>query len=381
MNRYCYPVIGTLLLLMALSGCGPGNNQPEPFPWPVPEGFPHPVVPADNPMTAAKVELGRYLFYDRRLSANGEQACSDCHHQAHAFAEPQAVSVGSTGEVHHRNSIALVNVAYNASLTWAHNGLVTIERQLLLPLFGEQPVELGITGRETEVLARLDADPYPGLFRRAFGDEEVNFDRVVKALASFVRSLISFDSPFDRYAYQGIDGAMSKAAIRGLNLFMSERLECHHCHGGFNLSQSTTHDRQRLIVEPFHNTGLYNLSSKGAYPAVDTGLQAVTNKASDMGRFRAPGLRNIALSAPYMHDGSIATLGEVVDFYAAGGRHITEGKLRGDGRVNPLKSKFVKGFELSPGERSDLLAFLEALTDETVVGNPAFANPWPGAKE
>ena len=352
------------------------------FAWQLPPGFPEPRVPADNPMTAAKVELGRYLFYDTRLSANGTQACASCHKQERAFTDGRVVAVGSTGEGHPRNSMSLTNVAYNSSLTWANPVLDTIEKQVKVPMFGLHPVELGITGHEEEVLARFRADArYPRMFRAAFpGEAEpVQLGNAVKALASFTRVLISGRSPYDRFVYQGDLEALSESARRGLDLFFSEQFECHHCHGGFNFTQSTVHRNTAFVEMPFHNTGLYNLDGRGAYPPDNTGVFALTNKPEDMGRFRAPSLRNVELTAPYMHDGSIATLPEVIDFYAAGGRLVAGGAYAGDGRRNPYKSGFVPGFPISAQEKEDLVNFLLSLTDETFIQAPELSDPFAPA--
>lgn len=362
------------ILCIILTAC---DSAPEPYQWQLRKDFPPPQVPQDNPMTEAKVELGRHLFYDKNLSANGSQACASCHLQQYAFAEPLATSVGSTGEKIRRNANSLVNIAYNKTLTWAHDGLNSIERQLLIPMFGEEPVELGITGHEEEILKRFQTPQYQALFQQAFPDQTINFDLIVKAIASFVRSLVSLDSPFDHYAYDNKDDAISESALRGMTLFFSEKLECHHCHGGFNFTQSTTHEKQLLDRRPFHNTGLYYTDVDKGYPKKDIGLAEVSLNEKDNGRFRAPTLRNIAVSAPYMHDGSIATLDEVVDFYAAGGRNIESGKFKGDGRANPLKNAFVKGFEITAQEKQDLLAFLNTLTDNNFLNNPKFAPPKP----
>ncbi|WP_274052915.1 MbnH family di-heme enzyme [Thalassomonas haliotis] len=371
-----------LLTALLLTGCGK-SRETEGYQWPIIDGFPKPQVPADNLMSAEKVSLGRILFYDQNLSANQTQSCGSCHLQEYAFAEPLMTSVGSTGESHRRNAPALVNIAYNKTLTWAHDGLTTIEHQLLLPMFSESPVELGITNHEQEVLARFQTPAYRALFRQAFpenfsvifGSEGVSFELITKALASFVRSLISLDSPFDHYAYWRDDSAMPEEAIRGMNLFFSERLECHHCHGGFNFTQSTGHEQQLIDRRPFHNTGLYNVNGASAYPGEDNGLAEISTLAADNGRFRAPTLRNIAVTAPYMHDGSIKTLDQVLDFYADGGRNITQGPHRGDGRRNTLKSPFMKGFTLTASERHDLLAFLHSLTDKSFLTAPEHAAP------
>lgn len=344
-----------------------------------PADFPRPMVPEDDPLSQAKVELGRRLFYDRRLSGNGTQACASCHVQARAFTDGHATSVGSTGQHTHRSAMSLANVAYASALTWANPALRTLERQALVPMFGEDPVELGLSGLEATLLARLSAEPvYAQLFPRAFpGDgAAVTLDHVVKALASFERTLISGDSPYDRFA-RGAEDALSASARRGMDLFFSERCECFHCHGGFAFTQSVHFVGSTFDELEFHNTGLYNLDGAGAYPPGDTGLAAVTGDPRDMGRFRAPSLRNVAVTAPYMHDGSIATLSEVIDHYARGGRKIDQGPYRGDGRESPLKSDLITGFTISPEEKADLIEFLESLTDPKFLADPAFSDPWP----
>ena len=364
-----------LFCLLSASGCEQETKKNGDFDWGLRKDFPSPQVPVENPMSVYKVELGRHIFYDKNLSSNQTQSCASCHKQSLAFAEEKTTSIGSTGEVHRRNSPALVNIAYNKTLTWAHDSLGTIERQLLLPMFGEEPVELGITGNEEKVLERFKTQQYKALFHKAFPDTPVSYALITKALASFVRNLISLDSPFDRYAYDGDDTAISESALRGMTLFFSEKLECHHCHGGFNFTQSTTHNKQLLDRRPFHNTGLYFTDANSGYPNKDIGLAEISLNPKDNGRFRAPTLRNISVSAPYMHDGSLATLEDVIDFYAAGGREIKGGEFVGDGRKNPLKNAFIKGFEITPEEKLDLLAFLQTLTDESFLTNPKFAAP------
>ena len=356
---------GWLLLIgMLVTGC----NKPvgTAYPWSLPPGVPQPNIPHSNPMTVEKVSLGRHLFYDSRLSGNGQQSCASCHEQRFAFAEPRSQAIGSTGQLHRRNSSALVNVAYNATLTWAHPELIELERQHLIPMFGSDPVELGLAGHESRLLEQLRGSAnYQALFSAAFGGGEgaITMDNVVKALASFTRSLVSFQSPFDRYAYGGDDGALSEAAKRGMSLFFSEQLECHHCHGGFNFSQSSTHENTVILERPFHNTGL-------SQNEMDTGLSELTEDPGDRWKFRAPTLRNVARSAPYMHDGSLPTLEAVVDFYAAGG------SARSPGDRPAGQSAFVSGFQLQPEQREDLIAFLNSLTDESFLNNAAQSDPF-----
>ena len=357
-------------------------SSPEPEELAIPDGFPMPTIPAHNPYSPEKAELGRFLFYDTRLSGNGTQACASCHEQERAFTDGRLLPLGSTGEDGVRNAQTLTNVAYNATLTWANPVLTELEQQILVPMLGEHPVELGITGHEAEVLGRLAADPdYAARFEAAFPDEadpleRIQLDRVVDALATFCRTLVSGSAPFDRFVYGNEYDALSAEARRGMELFYSERLECHHCHGGFNFSESTTHAGVAFEAELFHNNGLYDVDGEGGYPLDNTGLFEFTGDPADMGRFRPPTLRNVAVTAPYMHDGSLATLEEVLRHYEAGGRVIEEGPYAGDGRANPYKSGLVAGFTLTDGEREDLLAFLGSLTDEAFLTDPALSDPF-----
>ncbi|MEM6428519.1 MAG: MbnH family di-heme enzyme [Deinococcota bacterium] len=349
------------------------------YTWNLPAGFPPPKVFNYNPMTEAKVELGRYLFYDTRLSGNGTMSCSGCHIQAFAFADGRSVPVGSTGEIHSRNSMHLANAVYNGTQTWSNPTLVTLEKQILVPMFGEFPVELGMSGLEDDILERFASDPfYADFFAYAYPDDEtpVGIDNIVNALASFVRSMISGSSPYDQFVYGGNREAMSASARLGMNLFLSERLECHHCHGSFNFTQSLNHANLAFAERPFHNTGLYNIDGEGGYPHPNTGLFEHTGDPSDMGKFRAPSLRNVALTAPYFHDGSARSLEEVVSFYENAGRVIEDGEYAGDGRLNPHKDGFVQGFSLNDEERQGLLDFLHALTDESFVTDERYSNPF-----
>jgi cytochrome c peroxidase len=320
----------------------PASAQ-ETYRWEVPKGFPAPLVPADNPMTAIKVELGRYLFYDPRLSVNGKTSCATCHRQELAFTDGRATAVGTTGQVHSRNVMSLVNVAYNASLTWGDPHVRRLEDQAPIPLFGDRPIEMGL--READgVPAPVAADArYRDLFARAFPGEApaLTMRNAVKAIAAFERTIISAASPYDRYHYSGETEAVSTAARRGETLFYSQPLSCFRCHGGFNFSDAIEFDGRPRRQPPLHATGV-----------------------ASAGLFKAPSLRNVALTAPYMHDGSLPTLEAVLDRYAAGGGHV------------PDQDPLIDGFPLSPAQRSDIIEFLRSLTDNSVVHNPRFANPW-----
>lgn len=372
-------------LLVFVAGCGgdelfsPSGAGDNRFNWNLPTGFPVPVVPASNPMSQSKMDLGRHLFYDRRLSANQTQSCASCHQQSKAFSDGRVVGVGSTGESHPRNSMSLANVGYASVLNWANPNLSLLEQQALIPMFGEHPVELGMSGRESELLTRLRADTvYQRLFPSAFPDQPapVSVENITKALAAFQRALISGDSPYDRYKFRNERSAMSASALRGEALFFSEETECFHCHAGITFSASTKYVGKAFVEQEFFNNGLYNVAGTGAYPADNVGLKEFTGRTADMGAHKAPTLRNIAVTAPYMHDGSIATLSEVLDHYARGGRLLRDGPLAGDGALSPFKNGFVKGFAMTAQDKTDLLSFLQSLTDSTLLTTPRFADPW-----
>ncbi|MBX3083709.1 MAG: di-heme enzyme [Anaerolineae bacterium] len=335
--------------------------------WQLPPGFPVPNVPVDNPMSEAKVKLGRYLFYDPHLSSDSSYSCASCHSPEVAFSDSRPVAIGVTGQKHPRNTQGLTNVAYYTTLTWANPALTSIEQQVLMPMFGETPVEMGMAGHEEAILGYFQrSNVYRQMFADAFPDEPdaINYQSVSMALASFSRTLISGNSPYDRYTFQGDQTALSPSALRGMKLFMSDALACSQCHAGFNFTLDTSYQGAPAVESPFFNIGLYNLDGKGAYPADNTGLAATTHRAEDMGRFRVPSLRNVALTAPYMHDGSLLTLKDVLGFYAAGGR------------TSPYQSELIKGFTLTDQDEQDLLNFLHSLTDDQFVNDPRFSNPF-----
>jgi cytochrome c peroxidase len=330
-------------------------------------------------MSAAKVDLGRHLFYDLRLSGNGQQSCATCHQQDKAFTDGQATSVGSTGEEHPRNSMSLVNVAYETTLTWANPGLTRLEDQALVPMFGRHPVELGL-GEDREWLGVLRRDErYTALFPQAFPGDADPFSRqnVVRAIAAFERTIVSARSPYDRHHFDRDDTALSASAKRGEVLFHSQPMACFTCHGSQIFSGGMVSAGTPPRGRPeFHNTGLYNLPGLFSYPQKNAGLYETTKDPRDVGRFKAPTLRNIAVTGPYMHDGSIATLEDVLAHYAAGGRTIADGPYKGVGHDNPNKSRRIRGFVLTPDDRADVVAFLRSLTDDEALRDPKLSNPW-----
>jgi cytochrome c peroxidase len=367
-------------VLASASACAPGPGGSDGTPWDfrLPSNVPLPVVPADNPLTVEKFELGRRLFYDPRLSVNGTISCSSCHRQELAFTDGRAVSVGATGDRTPRNAMSLVGAGYLPTLTWVNPVLDSLERQALVPLFGESPIEHGLSGRESVTLATLEGDGvYRALFSRAFPRDArpITIVNITRALASFQRALMSADSPFDRYV-RGEPGAMSASAERGLELFNSERLECYHCHAGPTFTTAFRSARTQTAPRSFENNGLYNLDAQGSYPPGNAGLSEFTGDPRDHGRMRVPTLRNVAVTGPYMHDGSLRTLDDVLQHYMRGGTLHPDGPFAGDGRLNPNKNPLLRGFTLTESERQDLLAFLNALTDETFLRDPRFSDPF-----
>lgn len=384
-----------LLMSALLTACGGGGGgdatttNPSTFSYELPAGFPEPAVQGDNAMSDAKVALGRELFYDLRMAINGQGSCVNCHEQRRAFTDGRAQSLGPTGDVHPRNAMALGNAVYNARQNWANPNMTSLRVQSVAVMLNEDTIELGWAGHESEMLARLRADSaYQSLFATAYPQDADPFsiDNVAKALAAFTATMITGDSAYDRFHDPRAPDpqAMSASAQRGEALFFSERLECFHCHGGFNFANSVKTAKTVLDAIEYRNNGLYNIAGvstayplvTGNYPANNQGLYEFTQKPDDMGKFRPPSLRNIALTAPYMHDGSIASLREViVSHYARGGRLIASGELAGDGTKSPYRDALMVGFSLREDELNDLLAFLDSLTDWRFVCDPRLSDP------
>lgn len=285
-----------------------------------------PPVPENNPMTEAKVELGRKLFYDPRLSGNGAIACATCHNPALGFADGLAKGVGYNGAVLGRGSPTVLNAAYQEALFWDGRA-PSLEEQAKGPMQSDKEMN----GTAAKVVATLQAIPgYVKLFQEAFGGEPT-FDRVAMAIASFERTVVDLDSPFDRWA-RGDESALTEPQKRGFELFTGQA-RCSVCH-----SSSTFADKR------FHNIGL----GEG-----DEGRAGVTKEPQDKGAFRTASVRNVAITAPYMHDGRFKTLRQVIDHYE---------KISNEKEKHPNLSIFVLSFKLSEDEKKDLEAFLHALT-------------------
>ncbi len=333
---------------------------------------------SDNPFTKEKAELGRYLFYDRRLSINNTKACASCHAQEFAFTDSYNRSIGAFGDLHQRNAKPLINIVFEKYLTAADSTIHFPERQINNPMFNEHPVELGMKGNENKILEKIKADKYyQQQFKTVFSTEQnpVSIKNIQSAITSFVKTILSFNAQYDNYTFQKDTTAISQAAVNGMKLFFSAKLNCSSCHAGINFSTPLIKTASGTI-DFYFNTGLYNLDGKGSYPIYDQGMFDITNNPADIGKYKVPTLRNLAFTAPYFHDGSAATVDEVIAVYEEGGRNVLKGQVKGDGRKNPYKHPLVSGFKLNSQERKDLVSFLLSLSDSSVLKNPAYANPF-----
>lgn len=307
--------------------------------YPVPEGLPPIPVPPDNPITSEKIALGRMLFYDPALSRDGTLSCASCHRQSHAFSDSLPVSHGTNNQVGLRNAPPLINIAYAQAWFWDGRAR-SLEEQIMAAL--TSPIEMG---SDTALIsARIMAqERYHQAFRQAFGRLPSARD-AIRALATFCRVLVSGNSRYDRYR-RGDSTALTAAERRGMQLFFSQRTGCATCHSGIHFTDFD-----------FHSIGIHS-------HYYDRGRYYVTGDERDIGKFKTPTLRNVALTAPYMNDGIFPTLDDVLEHYNIGGK-LFKNK---DSRIRPLG--------LTSAELADLRAFLEALTDSTFITDPRFAKP------
>ncbi len=331
-----------LLIFYGLVICGACESDPiiadlppSEYVLEIPEGFPAPEIPEDNALTYERVLLGKKLFYDPILSKDFSRSCTSCHLASHAFSDTVALSLGVENREGERNSPSLANVAYHPYLM-REGGVPTLEMQILAPIQEHSEFDFNIV----QAAERMQADSiYVAESMAAYGRAPDPFV-ITRAIAAFERTLISGESAYDKATYQGESDAMSESAIRGLALFNREDLACANCHGGFNFTDYS-----------FQNNGLYEEYE-------DLGRMRSTGLESDRALFKVPSLRNIELTAPYMHDGSMNSLDEVIAHYENGGAN------------HPNKSELIQGFELSESEQIDLKNFLLMLTDDEFINNP-----------
>lgn len=312
------------------------NNTDEYF-LKVPIGFPDPNIPEDNKLTRSRIALGKQIFYDPILSKDSSRSCGSCHNQYLAFADSSDVSFGIEQRAGTRNSSSIANVAYQKALL-REGGVPTLEMQVLVPIQDHNEFNynmLLIVDRMKRIPAYVEAA------QKAY-NREIDPFVITRSIAAFERTLLSGNSPFDQWFYQKKNNAVGETVIRGYSLFTSDRLNCIKCHNGFLFTDQS-----------FTNNGLYV-----DYP--DSGRIRLTGFDVDRAVFKVPSLRNVGLTAPYMHDGSLKSLDAVIDHYQTGGK------------AHPNKSIFLKSFMLSAQERLELLAFLNSLTDLEFIKNPEF---------
>lgn len=318
-------VLSTLLIF--LFACQEQNFHLE-----IPVGFPKPEFPENNVPNSARVALGEKLFFDKNISSDSSISCVSCHHPEKAFTDGLAISRGIGDRPGQRNSPSILNAAYLGQVN-KDGGVKNLDLQALVPI--EDANEMGIS--ILELAGRLNKDPeYVNLARKAY-QQPPNPFVITRALATFVRTLYSGDSDYDRYM-QGDSAALNAEALQGKNLFESERLNCTACHSGFNFTNNH-----------FENNGLYSQYT-------DRGRARITLDTTDNGKFRVPSLRNVTLTGPYMHDGSVSTLEEVINHYEKAGQNPTI-----------LQSDKIKPFKLSAAEIQSLIAFFESLTGRGFV--------------
>ena len=356
MNLKRLLLYGSVLVFMSCSDQNAGSEDiysPIPYSLKIPELFQQklidPLIPSNNPLTEEGVALGKKLFFDRKLSGNNTQACASCHKPQNSFTDNTRFSNGIDGVFGSRNSMPLMNLAWNFSDKFAWDGKeLGLERQALEPV--KNPIEMH--SNWANVAEKLQQDPeYPTLFLRAFGTTTIDSSLVTKAIAQFERILISGNAKFDQYLLG--NATLSLEELNGFTIFMDEEKgDCFHCHGSDNNPLWTDNG--------FHNNGLDSTFD-------DLGLGAVTGDPNDNGTFRSPSLRNLNFTAPYMHDGRFATLEEVINHYSEG--------LQFSSTIDPLMKKVSQGgVQLTPQEKLDLKAFLLTLTDPEFINNPDFRN-------
>jgi cytochrome c peroxidase len=341
--------------ILVLLSCSKESNVEEyvsvPAPLEIPTLFKNllisPIIPSNNPQTQEGIFLGKKLFFDNALSADNTQSCATCHDPKTAFTDKRQFSDGVDGVFGNRNSMPLFNLAWNFDERFFWDGRsIGIEKQAIEPVIN--PIEMHNTWKQV-VLTLQSTAAYPALFHKAFGTRVIDSILVAKALAQFERTLISANSKFDQYLEGKVQ--LSTSELNGFNVFMDEtKGDCFHCHGS---------DKNPLWTDnKFHNNGLDASFS-------DIGLAKTTGDPADIGKFKSPSLRNLAFTAPYMHDGRFSTLEEVINQYSEG--------LKASLTIDPLMKKVsLGGVKLSTQEKSDLKAFLLSLSDSEFISNPVF---------
>ncbi|MEZ4907387.1 MAG: cytochrome c peroxidase [Saprospiraceae bacterium] len=347
--------ISSIIFALLLISCNEDNEErvynPTPYELEIPEVFQNriiaPLIPSDNTLTVEGIALGKKLFYDPMLSANGTQSCSSCHKLENSFTDTNRFSIGIDGEAGTRNAMPIFNLAWNFNETFFWDGrAVSLENQAEEPV--TNPIEMHNTWKAAINSLQQD-DNYPDLFFDAFGTSQISMELVTKAISQFERTIISANSKFDQ-AILG-NASLSPSEVSGYEIFMAEdKGDCFHCHGSINNPLWTDN--------LFNNNGIDSVFT-------DIGLEKTTGNTYDRGKFKTPSLRNLKFTAPYMHDGRFNTIEEVIDHYSEG--------LKFSSTIDPLmKSAYKGGVHLTDEEKSDLKAFLLTLSDDSFIINQSF---------
>jgi len=334
----CYAVI-TAIFLNSCTQDKSFEFNDTPYNIDYPPGFPAMDIPDGKELTLLRVELGRQLFFDKRLSRDSSVSCGSCHFQQNAFSDFKSKSIGINNATGFRNSPSLANIGYHPYL-FRDGGATTLETQILVPIEDEHEMGFSVP----EVIDRLKQDTQYNLY--AMKAYKRSFDAFVltRAIAAFERTMISGNSRYDQFS-NGNSNALNDSEKRGKDLFFSTQTKCSECHTGFDFTDYS-----------FKNIGLYETYA-------DSGRERITLIPSDKGKFKTPSLRNIEVTAPYMHDGSMTTLEDVIEHFNQGGKnHVNKDTL-----ISPLN--------LTTQQKTDLVNFLKSLTDNTFINNPAFAEP------
>lgn len=353
--------IGALLYIIVQSGCTGFNSETviekteQEIPLAIRNQF---YSDSSNPITDAKVELGRYLFYDKRLSVNKTKSCASCHDPRFSFTDTYRRSVGAYGDLTAFNSPPLINLAFNRYFTYTDTSFHTPEKQINNPMFADAPVELGWKSNEEKLLKQFENDAfYQTLFAKAFpglsNEKLFTVKHVQYSITSFIKTIVSFHSPYDEFTYNGNKAALNKSALRGMVLFNSAELKCNQCHGGINFNEPS------FKPAPYVNSGFFPDT------ILHRGLAAKTGNAADVGKYKIPTLRNLAFTSPYLHDGSVESLQEVIGLFE-------KGNLSTDKNKHP----YITGFTLNLQQRNDLIQFLLCLSDSSVIKKSYYQDPW-----
>jgi cytochrome c peroxidase len=322
------------------------------------------IIEQPNKLSNPQKTLGHYLFFETKLSINNTKSCASCHSTQFAFTDGYRTSVTPQGENVLHNAPSLMNSIYLKYYDWANPTATSFLAQIKRPLYNHQPIELGLDKHINELQLFFKHDSlYSHLFKQAFPTDDSLFtlQQIENSIVEYEKLLVSKESNFDKKE-------LNKEAENGLALFSSKRLNCVTCHPPPHFTLATQTNNMDSV---YANIGLYNVANKNEYPTSDNGIYYFTKNKKDDGKFKIPSLRNVMLTAPYMHDGSIANIGDVIDMYARGGRLYNNE----DGKLNTNKNKLITGFTITEKEKNDVIHFLNSLTDSSIFYKQIFQNP------